>query len=261
MVKWQEAIALEDNLIKLIMNHLFVSGNKEYPRLSMQELKPLKLWKDVSEGYLQSFGSRKLPKEIRDYWKDRLGLNSGAPLALYIEISKQNPKELIYHQQIFFNAQKHLSTEPSELKKIENVLSLEPFLSHAEYLLRYLSQSSIKLLKEEEKNIEILRKEIIAAADFSLTDIQQRLKDLYAVMTFNGTTTDWLTGILAYHKKVMEQREGNCWIELDEKGTIKHLFSPVLSEKYNTIPKYLKEKPWWHTYYIETLQSIYLGLN
>ncbi len=261
MVKWADAMELEENIIELITRYLFQSGKKEYPQLSFQELKSNKLWKPISEGYLKCFGSRKLPKEIREYWKDRIGLTSGAPEALFKEMSLRDPNEYINHQQIFLNAKKHLSNEPTELKKVNEILALEPFLSHTEFLLRYIAQPNIKKFKDEERNLELLRIEIDTANQFSLVNVNPRLMELHLVMQNTKTLYDWLTGILSYHKKIMTLRGGNIWIEIDEKNNFKHYFAPALSEKLSTIPKYLKERPWWHTYYLETLSSIQSGLN
>lgn len=67
--------------------------------------------------------------------------------------------------------------------------------------------------------------------------------------------------VFAYHKKVMEQRGGNIWVELDGKENFKHYFAPTLPAQLNSVEKYLLEKPWYHTYYLETLKSIYLDLK
>jgi hypothetical protein len=261
MFKWNEAMELEENLLKLITKHVFNSGKKEYPQLSLQELKGNRLWKPISEGYFKCFGSRKLPRIIKDYWKDRIGLNSGAPEALYNEIGKLRTDEFINHEHIFLNAKRNLQREPLELIKVNQILVVEPFLSHSEYLLRYISQPGIKTFKEEENNIEILRGKIIESSNLSVTDSHNRLKELYSIMVAQGPTSDWLKGVLNYHKNIMMQRGGNAWIELDEQNNFKHYFAPVLSENMKSIKKYLIEKPWLHRYYLETLRSIYNGLN
>jgi hypothetical protein len=262
MLDWTEAVELENEIIKLITNYLLQSRNKEYPQLSLAELKEnRKIWKSVADGYVTCFGSRKLPKEIRKYWQDKLGLLSGAPKAIYDEIGESINQGSVSHHRIFLNARKHVIKETAELYKIDTVLSIEPFLSHAEYLFRYLAQPGIKNIKDEEKNLETLRKEIIEASHFTIDTDQFRLKQLHAVMVSQGTISDWLNGIMSYHKKLMDQRGGNMWFEIVDQNNIKHYFAPVLSDDVNTIPKYLKLRPWWHHYYLETVQSIYLSLN
>ena len=59
----------------------------------------------------------------------------------------------------------------------------------------------------------------------------------------------------------MDLRGGNRWIDLDEKENFKHYYIPGLSDYLNTVQKYLSQKPWWHTYYLDTLRSIHYGLN
>jgi hypothetical protein len=261
MINWLDAIKLEDNILKLIINHLFESGKKEYPQLSFQELKSCSLWKPIVEGYLGCFGSSKLPRDIKDYWRKHLGLMDGAPATLYNEISKLKSDEPINHYQIFLKAKKHLINEPSEQVKLENILSIEPFLSHSEFLLRYLAMPGVKSIRQEEKNLELLRNEIILAGSFLVEDVQPRLKELRNVMLGEGSIIDWVKRIIEFHKMIMHQRGGSMWIELDQHDNVKHYFAPKLSDYLNTIPKYLKEKPWWHRYYLETLRSIYQGLN
>jgi hypothetical protein len=261
MNKWHDAMELQDNLVKLITKYLFESPKRDYPFLSIQEVKSNRLWKPLSEGYLKCFGSGKLPKDIREYWKDRLGLNAGAPKALFSEIGKLPEGLNFSYQEVFINARKQLANEPTELAKVDIILEIEPFLSHSEYLLRYLAQMGIKSIKDEEKGLEKLRKEIIASANFPLANAQSRTKSLFNAMMAQGSTVEWIKGILEYHRKVLEQRGGHVWIELDENSNIKHYFAPSLPEHLNTIAKYLVERPWWHTYYLATLRSIYQGLK
>lgn len=260
MYKWVDAMILQESIIKLIIKHLFESPYREYPRLTIQEIKSTRLWKPISEGYLKCFGSGKMQPEIKAYWKDRLGLTAGAPNALYKVFERHKPQD-IDHKKILTEAKTFLNHEPTELKKIDTVLTLEPFLSHAEYLIRYLSQPGVKTFKVEEENISLLRTEIISASNFLFENELPRLKELKVVMLTQGSLDKWLLNLLAFHKKILEKRGGNRWIDLDEKGNIRHYFTPALQEQINTVTKYLAVQPWLHTYYLETLQSIYRGLN
>lgn len=261
MDKWTPAMELEASIVKLITKHLIKCPKKEYPHISVKELKSTSLWKAISNRYLQCFGSKRLPKEIRKYWQDRLGLLSGAPKALYDEIAKTDVSEPIDHYQIFYKARKQLAGEQVEISKIDRILNVEPFLSHSEYLLRYLAQPGIKRISEEEGILEKLRAEINSSNMVYAENTNPRLKELQSAMFAQGTMIEWVMGILAYHKKLMTMRGGNAWVDLDEYNNIKHYFAPTLSDSLNTIPKYLKERPWLHTYYLETLRSIYIGLN
>lgn len=262
MNRWQEAMQLQEDIIMLIRKDLLECNKREYPFISLKELRSLRLWKAISSGYVSCFGSRKLPKYIRNYWQDKLGLNSGAPNALFTSVSDFVNKD-IEHDNVFKNALKLISSEPLEAEKIKVIIALEPFLSHSEYLLRYLAQPSIKNLTDEMETIEMLRAEIAKSSKFDTNStLPARLSEMYSVMTQTSlSTADWLRGVLAYHKRIMESRGGNMWLELDEKNNFKHYFAPILPEHSRTADKYLDKKPWYHTYYLETLKSIRIGLN
>jgi hypothetical protein len=261
MSKWNEAIELEDYIIKLLTRQLFESKKRDFPRLSIAEIKKSGLWKKISEGYLLCFGKRKLPRDIRNFWKDKLGLISGASAALYQEMAAWTPGDPIRHETIFTGAKKHLKNEPEELLKIDHVLMVEPFLSHTEFLLRFLAQPSLKHIEDEEKGLNQLRELIIRSAGFSLSSSMPRLKELQQLMLKEGTLIDWLAEILTYHHHIMNKRGGSKWVEMDDKGTLKHYFSPPLPEYLNSIKKYMQERPWLHHYYLGTLWSIHQGLK
>lgn len=258
---WTDVSALEEKILQLIVKDLFDSANKEYPLMTLNDLFKNSLWKPISEGYIKCFGKRKLPKSVKDYWKDHLGLLSGAPYALFNEISILPDDENLNHQQIFLSAAKQLRNEPEEIQKVNNVLSIEPFLSHSEYLFRYLAQPSIKNINEEEKNIKLLRTAIVRSANFSVEKPESNLMELRRVMLVEDPYEQWLKGILSYHKNIMDRRGGSIWVDLDEQNNVKHYFAPSLSEDLNTVKKYLDKEPWWHTYYLETLRSISQGMK
>lgn len=258
---WQEAKIVQDNILKLIVELLFKSQAKDHPQISLDELKSSKYWKKIYDGYLTCFGSEKPVNEIRIFWKDKLGLMSGAPEALYKEIKALKEGELINHYTIFTNSLKHVISEAGELNKLESVLSVEPFLSHCEYLLRYLSQNGVKKIDDHSNDLQLLRSQIKSASTFNLSEAPAQLQKLYDVMITNSSLEQWITNILKYHKEVMIKRGGNPWIDFDKEGNLKHFFAPSLNDGLNTIPKYLNKSPWWHTYYLETLHSIHKGLS
>jgi len=259
--KWSDAISLQEDLLKLIRKQLLRTKNREYPRLSIDEMKTSGLWKSISEKYLQCFGKRKLPKDIRDFWKDKLGLNSGASGALYEEIAELRSNEEIVYEKIFSKASIRLKNDLTEQKKITDVLTVEPFLSHTEFLLRFLSQPNIKNVFDEKDELIELRALIHHSASFVISPSIPRLTELQQLMIKDGELTDWLQQVLSYHADIMVKRGGSKWVEMSETGVLKHYFSPTLPEYVNTIYKYIKERPWWHHYYLGTLWSIHQGLR
>lgn len=261
MKNWTGAMELEKDISKLVVHSLFKSTKKEFPQLTLSELKKNSKWKPIIQGYLNCFGKRKLPKEIRMYWQDKLGVSRGAPKALYDQITLKNHDDNFDPPSIFMKARRALQNEPGELEKINNIISIEPFLSHAEFLLRYISQQSIKRLEDIETDLAGLRAEIIKAGNFNIKDPLPRLMELKHVMLSNGTLEEWLKAVLVYHSKIMDNRGGTMWVNLEVDRHFKHYFGTPLRENLNSIAKYLKANFWWHTYYLETLRSIQSGLN
>jgi hypothetical protein len=261
MNKWEDAKELEVQILKLITGVLFESPRKDNPQISLEELKKHRLWKPVAEGYLKCFGKKKLPKDVRDYWEDKLGLKSGAPKALFDEISSLNGDAYIDHPNVFAQARKEVKNEPGELQKLNDILTIEPLLSHSEYLLKYLSQQSVKTIADVQNELVVLRNEIRKAGNFSISHAHPKLLELQRTMLTGGSLVDWVNAVLSYHNKVMTQRGGNMWVELDSKGSFKHYFCGSLPEFINSVPAYIESDVWLHTYYLETVRSIHYGLN
>lgn len=251
--KWVDVIELENKILALITNSLFQSRNREYPKLSIEDIKSTKYWKQLQEKYIVCFGQEKLPLPIRNFWKDKMNLNSGAQAAL---LQTLQHKEVDSAYLLYRKAGDLLKKEPLELEKINKILAIEPFLSHTEYLIRYLSQAGIKNIKDESENIEKMRAAIRQSARFDSTYLTGRLKEMFAVFINEKSMHNWIACIVLYHVKIMKMRGGNAWLEVDEKGLVKHQFSIPLNGNITTVDDYLKNQPWLHTYYFESLKLV-----
>ena len=148
-----------------------------------------------------------------------------------------------------------------EIKKLDTALKVEPILSHASFIFRFLAQPQIQKLEDHYPMLEYMRNLIISEANFDEVDVTPRLKLLYQVLIKEGSISEWVKELFNYHKKIMIGRGGNVWVELTENNTLKHYFSPQLPDSMNTMEKYLEKRPWRHTYYLETLVSINKGFN
>jgi hypothetical protein len=199
---------------------------------------------------------------LQDYWKDRLGFNSGAAAAIFNVVSEIQPNQEIIHKNIFELAALRLATEPTEEQKIQTILKVEPILSHLSFIFRYLAQPSISFLNEECIKVigeirQLIRKEI----NLSEVDIHPRLQRLVNLLHEEIDEKAFLVKLLNYHKDIMISRGGTAWLEIVADQNIRHYFSPSLPDSTNTLEKYLAKKPWRHTYYVETLLSMKQSLN
>jgi len=262
MQDWADGVHLQTQLLKLITGHLLQSNRSDYPQLDKAGMMELPLWISIAKYYIACFGSKIQTPALQAFWKDQLGLRSGASSALYQEISKLKADEKVNRRQIFNAAAANNDIDDSERDKLNDVIAVEPFLSHVEYLLRYLAQPGLKKLDEETTSqLGLLRTEIMNASHFDLQNAPPQLYKIHAVATSAGDMRTWLMILLNYHKEVMQLRGGNVWCEINVNNHFKHYFAPKLDEKLDSIPGYLNERPWLHSYYLETLQSIHAGLN
>ncbi len=262
MQDWTEGMQLQNHLLKLITLHLLQSTRKDYPQLAKAEMVAQPLWHSIAQSYIACFGKKQQTRALQEFWKDQLGLTSGASSALYHEIAKLKADETVNRCQVFNAAAANTNIDKSERDKLKAVIAVEPFLSHTEYLLRYLAQPGLKKLDEETiAQLEHLRAEILNASHFDLHDAPAQLRKLHTDATSAGDMRTWILTMLQYHKQVMQMRGGSVWCELNENNQFKHYFAPKLGEKLSSITEYLNEKPWLHSYYLETLQSIHAGLN
>ncbi len=254
--KWKPALQLKDQLIKVILNKLISAPGKEAPELLLHDLRTSRSWRPLAEGYLNCFGKKRMPSVVKSYWKDKLGLNTGAPAVLYAIIGSLEDDPVLDHERIFRRSLRDLRSEPGEMQKIQRILDIEPFLSYAEYLARFLSQASIKKISDFSADLQRIRTAINNAAHFELDPDLPRLTELVNAMTAAGSLDEWLQSVLSFHRKISIVRGGAAWFEIEATGTIRHNFSPELNQRFNTIDLYLKHPFWWHTYYLETLRSI-----
>jgi hypothetical protein len=259
---WPEAMELQRTLKNLLGEAMENSISKDAPSLYLSELKSRKIWKLVSQGYITCFSSRKLNPAIGRYWQDKLGLNSGAARALYQTTEQHILEPLINHELHFIDALHRSYLDTADKEQLQTILNIEPFLSHSEYLLRFISQHGVKRLQDVQTDLEQLRTVIRESARFAIPqDAPRRLTELVDVMTGDEAMITWLKNVLNYHTRIMKMRGGHEWLELSDDGIFRHYFGPPLGGDRHTMERYLQNKPWLHTYYLETLRNIYRGLN
>jgi len=261
MIHWPEARNLTKSLHQLFQKELLQSPGRTSPQLSLRAVRNSKYYRKIKEGYIFCFGKSKPPDFLRAYWKDQLGLNSGAPSVLYKLVSKQPLKQSIQHENIFKEAYKILQSESSEQKKVKRILEIEPFLSSIEYLFRYLAQPGIRNISDVSQEIELLKSEVLRSSETHPDVSVPRLNSLMGSAKWTGDLYSWLRNIQAYHHQVSLARGGSPWFEFDSDGGIKHHYAPLLNDSYDTPQKYFSKPFWWHTYYLETLRSVQIGLS
>lgn len=266
---WPGADQLKEALIRFIREEVLKpSKSRSIPDLPFEKIRSSPEFKAVENGYVLVFGKRSLPVSMKEFWISRLGFRSGAARAIY-EVSgalysEGNPAD---PQKIMLEASKNLSADPGEQSKIDVILRLEPFLSLAEYVFRFINQKDVRTIADFEPELSLLRKQLEADGSperlqLDSTSVHPRLKKLLSVMLAPDLSLkDWLTGIVHFHREIMETRKNSPWLEMQPGGNLRHIQHASLPEGINMASLFLEKRPWFHRYYVDSVQSLYELLN
>lgn len=257
------AVELRDGLVSFIRSQVLHSSSKQHPVVDFDELRKTPLFRKVREGYLETFGKRKLPRPIREFWLDRLGFRSGAPNAIYVSVGALSTDKTEMEPDpaaVIREAHRMLAQEPGEKEKLDKILRIEPFLSLSDYVFRFIARRDVRRIIDHETELNRLREQLETDGHedrLPLTDAHPRLRKLRSVMIGQGLSTiDWLSDIVTYHKQVMAERKNSPWLELQPAGTIKHLQTTSLPESIDSVKKFLSKRPWFHRYYVDSVRSL-----
>ena len=207
---------------------------------------------------IEAFGKQQIMPEVKVYWEDKLGLKKGAALAIYNQFDnhsadKQSPR-------IIFEKALLEVEEESEQKKILNILKLEPFLSASSQIFYSITDKRAKEIDEIVADIEKLQGFLNIEDVLPLANENKRLSDLVdAIRSSQMDARSLIQAIITYHEKIMKQRGGNInWVELKEAKRIKHYIHQ--SPSWST-DKFIAKKPWYNSYYLDTVEAIQNGLS
>jgi hypothetical protein len=261
---WPGAHKLKESLKLFIIEVVLKAAkNRDFPELHYESISLSDSFLRVSKGYTEVFGKRQLPLPLREFWIDRLGFRCGAAQAIYETsgalYTEGNPAD---PHRIMLQASKTLAAEPGEQDKIDIILRLEPFLSLAEFVFRFINQKDVRRIADFEPELSDLRKQLEADGSperlkLEVHSVHPRLKKLLSVMIVPGQSlNDWIAGIIQFHKEIMEMRKNSSWLEIQPGGNLRHIQYTSLPEELNKASLFLKKRPWFHRYYVDSVQSL-----
>jgi hypothetical protein len=252
----KELIALKDIIKRLFYEFLFTSDSKESPTIFYSDLKrKSSIWPAIKQGYLDCFGKRAITKPMRSYFLHNLGLKNGAAGLIYdtLELKKNYDGSPGSDLKSLLTLSLNHCKDEKEAEKISNIINIEPTLSHAEYFLKKMADPGTNSIAQVKDELVLLRAEINKQKNFLPVIENVRLKQLAQLMFNEKTLEDWAMDLSNYHRKLMELRYGEPWFTINDKGEIRHLFSPVLNNNIKSVQEYLKSGYWFHHYYLYTL--------
>jgi hypothetical protein len=255
IVQWKETELLENHLHHFVTKLLFASENKGYPTLDFYQFKDKKAWTNLVNSYMECFGKRTIPRSFKKYFKSQLGLNDGGSAVVYDLIDIEN----ISSTPVIFRTAVKTCKDPIELNKLQRIVDWAPILSHAEQVLRHMSNPDSKSLDSVQKELEILRDAINKSQPPLNNILIDRQREVLNVVCNDLDYINWVKGIVEYHKKIMNDRGGEAWLSITDKNGIKHNFSNRYD--FKTAKEYLSSGEWHHSYYIPTLKNFKTALG
>lgn len=248
--QWPEGNKLVYKLMDLL-TELLQKTDRDYPTVTLDRFKNDKeLW----GLYADCFGQLESNQILHDYWLEKLGITAGAASSIFSEINHLGEKSI---PAIMASAFKKEEDE-KEKELLQWILDLEPFLTRCSHAFYLLSDVSVKRLVDIKSDLNQLVANMPIESVLPLTCRNERLEMLVEFVKDNtGSGVQFAEGILNYHKKIMEDRGGSAWVEL-ENESIKHYIPQTLNASTADI---VSGGYWYNRYYLDAVRSIYNGLN
>lgn len=254
---WQAVGKLSAMLKNIIADKLFAK-KKKIPTIRFKDATNPQL----SGLYRTCFATPSaIPARIRSFWKEKMGLDTGAAGALFEALLNAADKDSA--KTIFERASRspHV-TDPAEKQKLLTIRKVEPFLAVMQYLFNWIVLTTTKNTADIVQPLE-------KALSFDSGPVQGirdgsgRLRKLVDIFVqHKNDAHGFVKEFLEYHTSIMDSRGLPPWFTLDKNGFIKHtghsLPQRYLDELQAENPKSPK---WIHDYYLGTLRGIHKGLT
>jgi hypothetical protein len=248
---WKEGEQLVELLLDCLSD-LLKNEHKAYPLVALDLFKnQTVLW----SMYATCFGQFKPNLEWKNFWLEKLGITSGAAQSIFAEIhlldSNADAVSLVM-------ASAFKRSKDEQYKELlRSILDLEPFLSRCVHAFLLISDPGVKRLGDVKEDLGLLARSISLENVIPLAARNARLQLLIGYVKDQLLSgEDFGHAILSYHKKVMEDRGGIAWVEM-EQGELKHHISQGERKSTEAV---IHGGYWYNRYYLDAVKSIQKGL-
>lgn len=286
---WDEALELKE-LLKVILKMVFSACSsralspdaeiiKPYRELTAEALNSV-VWfwyseiaahkEKLSHLYRVVVEKREASRNyFGEFWKEQLGLNTGAARAIFDSLSDDDPNNMD-NEALFQHAVNRANTG-QEKEKIKDILAVEPLMAFMVNLFnllcyrenRHLEDIANTLARTGSAEAELERhwgqidweraRQAVKRVEASSQTAARRLEKLL------DNQPQWnmfacLKNILSCHKIIMEERGLYPWVTVDDSGKLRHTGKGIA-------PGNWRYTTWVHDYYLGSVKNIFYGLN
>lgn len=260
-IEWEKIVEIINNwssgnklfeILKGIIVYLLEQPEANHPQVYFSNFSNNN---ELQKLYKNCFGSNKVHHSLKSYWEENLGLKEGAAKSIYQQFIETGKKD--FTKVVIENA-KEIEQNPVEKRKLNDIIVLEPFLSACSQIFYILTDVATKRIDDLNDDIEDILNHFNLEEIHKLSFDNNRLKVLLSyVEAGNKKGIKIIQQIILYHEKIMKERGASAWIELRD-NSVKHYINQKTPFKSDKI---ISNSVWYHSYYIDTVFSIYKGLN
>lgn len=243
---WPEAADLVETLLEKLDYIAQYKG--EYKEWFVQ-----KNGEQIGEKFIKCFTREKVIEKTKPFWIKKLGLDKGAASTL-CEIIEEGKRDDV--KEIVLEGINRLKDKPDEREKLENIVSMEPFLVRMMWVFYLVTQNTTKRVSDVEEQI----KKIMAFKGPGMMGSKLgnliRLNEI--VEKYNpDRMIDFIKAFREYHAGVMDIRQGDPWFTVLDDGKIRHTGNVTTWFEFDE--KELEGPAWMNSYYVSSIRAMFSG--
>jgi hypothetical protein len=264
----QDFTRLRDTLVSLIREMVC----RRSVSLTITLEKPPRHLPEVVDGYRRLFASPDMERyrEIVAFWKRHLGFHESPAIYLYTSMREviaetEETSDAIPYREVFRRAEEKAweKEDKRSATRFRAILETESVLAPLRYVFDLLLTGSYRNLENEEllsrasaamgRVKSNARPELQHYFANSSEYVRERVEQLIERVAKVNDPHTFMREILAYHKKITEERKNVPWVR-EETGRLELLAGSIVRrDKMTTV------YDWYHSYYLDSLLSILRG--
>ncbi len=211
---------------------------------------PAGLREEHEEAVEAAFRTTSIPEAWRRFLRKQIGLEDGAAGGIAQEVRVLlDAEQSIEAQAVLQSAVGQV--EPGEQGKLRDILWLEPVLAQVDWFFDHLLASNGKIVEDLVRQARQVRQFIKSQRGLGTSSTNDRLLELWAMLTAAGTDEDWIRGFVQFHQKTMDDRGGITWVSIGPGGLIKQQYV-----RAGAAPAEEGELSWRRSYYVHSVESM-----
>jgi len=196
------------------------------------------------------FAKLDIPKDIIEFFLEKLGMGKGAASILYTIIDNLQDKNEINLQSVFIEAQKEAKGR-DYCHLFDNIIDVEPFLTKMSHVFHAVYETNNIVLKDYENLNTYITKPSLEKISGLEETAKKRFKSLLDA-SHEGIID--IERLIQYHKEIMDERCTGYWLDIVDGEIVRDKKIDKIFESRDYNVQY--EIPWKNSYYIPSVVDL-----